>query len=396
MSEEHIPSEDQTPEPEAAPQAAPATAEGGTQQITPVMALTFVVIALLGALIVIAVNKGARGGSTAESAELKELRAEESALREDLNRGRMAMGLRPLEGGSEPVDEIAGRLKRDADTMVALASSFQSLLDEKEAEIGAKNTELLRSEQLRQRLVDQTGRLQSQLQQALVEGSDAQLLRRDLTAMQQQRDALAKELSAVRDELAGASGGVSVEDYKRLEGQLEEALRARDFYEARVKELENAAQRATLFAKSEDDLQPLAVKLFRRLREMEQQPDADLMAEYSRIGEELGANVLHTLRFATGSHELTPENQDTISNLVSNLDDGDLLFVIGYASETGSVDRNRELSSDRATTAAELFATMKRPGQNVQAVYMGQTDRFSGSIPERNQLVELWRIRGQK
>jgi outer membrane protein OmpA-like peptidoglycan-associated protein len=73
--------------------------------------------------------------------------------------------------------------------------------------------------------------------------------------------------------------------------------------------------------------------------------------------------------------------------------EGDLVLAIGYASETGNVDSNRELSSARATAAAELFSGIKRPGQLVQAVYLGQTDRFSSRIPERNQIVELWRIR---
>jgi flagellar motor protein MotB len=57
------------------------------------------------------------------------------------------------------------------------------------------------------------------------------------------------------------------------------------------------------------------------------------------------------------------------------------------------VDSNRVLSSDRATAVAQSFSANKRPGQLVQAVYLGQTDRFSSRIPERNQLVEIWRIR---
>jgi hypothetical protein len=36
---------------------------------------------------------------------------------------------------------------------------------------------------------------------------------------------------------------------------------------------------------------------------------------------------------------------------------------------------------------------MKRPGQKVQAVYLGQTDRFSRKIHEENQICEVWIIR---
>ena len=46
-----------------------------------------------------------------------------------------------------------------------------------------------------------------------------------------------------------------------------------------------------------------------------------------------------------------------------------------------------------ATAAAQLISNVKRPGQLTQAVYLGQTDRFSSRIPERNQLVEIWHIR---
>ena len=69
------------------------------------------------------------------------------------------------------------------------------------------------------------------------------------------------------------------------------------------------------------------------------------------------------------------------------------MLAIGYASETGNVDANRTLSSSRATAAAELFSSVKRQEQLVQAVYLGQTDRFSSKVPERNQIVEIWRIR---
>jgi outer membrane protein OmpA-like peptidoglycan-associated protein len=108
---------------------------------------------------------------------------------------------------------------------------------------------------------------------------------------------------------------------------------------------------------------------------------------------QLGANVLKTLNFATGSSALAPADADAVRNLVAEIPDGDLILAIGYASETGNVDGNRTLSSDRATAAAELISSVKRPGQFTQAVYLGQTDRFSGRVPERNQLVEIWQIR---
>jgi flagellar motor protein MotB len=56
------------------------------------------------------------------------------------------------------------------------------------------------------------------------------------------------------------------------------------------------------------------------------------------------------------------------------------------------VDANRALSSDRATAVARILDAAKKPGQRVQAAYLGQTDRFGSSSPERNQICEVWQI----
>ena len=371
---------------------APAENRAGKSTMPPAVALAFVIIALLGVLIVISL-RASRGGSSVGSPELTELEAEANAIRDQLNRERMAMGLRPLEGASEPVEEIAKRLKKDADTMVALATTFQEMLSEKEAELSAKNSEIIRSEQLRQSLTNESARLSAELQRALVSNSDVELLRRDLTAMRAQRDALSAELAGVRSELASKGQGVSSDEFADLERRFEETLRAKEFFESKVAELESQLSQAKLFASSENELLPAAVELFRSLRELEKHPDSDLMSSYSNLGVKLGANVLKTMTFATGSSALAPADEDALRMLVDEVPDGDLVLAIGYASETGNVDGNRVLSSDRATAVAQSFSAIKRPGQLVQAVYLGQTDRFSSRIPERNQIVEIWRIR---
>jgi outer membrane protein OmpA-like peptidoglycan-associated protein len=111
---------------------------------------------------------------------------------------------------------------------------------------------------------------------------------------------------------------------------------------------------------------------------------------------EQDAEVLKTLTFPTGIAKMNPADEEPVRQLVAGVPDGDMLFVVGYASVTGNVNGNRKLSSDRATGVAELLTTVKRPGQKVQAVYLGQTDRFSRSTPERNQCCEIWHIRAKK
>lgn len=359
----------------------------------PAAALVFVIMALLGVLIVVAIRGVISNRSSVSAADITNLEAEVNARRSELNRQRMALGYAPLEGTSEPIDNIATRLKADADTLVALAGRFQEMLAEKDSEVTAKNAEWLRSEQLRQTLASENARLQAELGRALAAGSDSDRLRSDLANLKSQRDALADELNATLEKLKTMTAGVSPEDYQSLERRLEEALRAKDFFEARVIQLEGDLSKAKLFASSENELLPAAVQLFRNLRELEGRPDSELTTSYSNLGVELGASVLHTLPFATGSAGLTPADEEMVRGLVNELPDGDLLLVIGYASETGNEDKNRKLSSDRATAVAALYASLKRPTQLVQAVYLGQTDRFSSRIPERNQLCEIWRIR---
>ena len=392
MSEEKVPGAEESPHALEETQETAITAAATTKPaMPPMMVLALAIVALL--VVLIFINLRGSGSGKASPDELAELQAEANALRNQLNRERVALGLRPLEGNAESMDDIATRLKKDADTMVALAGSFQNMLVEKDAEITAKNAELIRSEQLRQTLATESARLQGELQRALVGSSEVDLLRREHAAMKSQRDALSAELANVRQELAQKAGGVSSEAFADLKRQLEETQRARAFFEARVAELEGELSKAKLFAKSEDELLPAAVELFRRLRKLEGKSDAEISSAYSSLGVELGANVLHTLNFATGSSELNSADRDVLNRLVNEIPDGDLLLIVGYASETGNVDKNSTLSSDRATAAAEFYSSLKRPGQLVQGVYLGQTDRFSSRIPERNQIVELWQIR---
>ena len=394
MSEEQSPIGNQTSAEPLAARKSPVAAFAPKLVMTPAVMLAVLIIVLLGVLIFMVLRNGMYQ-PTADPAEITELQAQANALRSQLNHERMALGLRPLAGGSEPMEDIAARLKKDADTMVALAGSFQSLLGEKDLELTAKSAELLRSEQLRQSLAAEATRLQGELQRALVNNSELDLLRRDLTTMKAQRDALASELDATRKELAAKGQGVSKDDMADLQRRFEETLRAKEFFEAKVKELQGDLSKAKLFANSENELLPAAVELCRKLRKLENMPEAEIATAYSSLGAQLGANVLHKFNFATGSSGLSAADQETIRNMVADIPDGDLVLAIGYASETGNVDNNRTLSSDRATAVARLYESVKRPAQLVQAVYLGQTDRFSSKTPEANQLVEIWRIRKQ-
>lgn len=363
-------------------------------QTNPIIFLLFMILTILVVLAVTSMKQGKQTGSSAEDPTIRAIKADLEARRSELNRQRMAMGLAPLDNGSEPVENIAKRLRADAETLAGISGKFQQMLADKDAELTTSNAETLRLLKLRQDVSMENARLQNELQRALIGSSETDRLKMMLLDSQAQRDALSLELADMKQKLTEQAGAVSGDDFADLQRRYEEAVRAKDFFEARATELEEASAKEDLFADSENELLPAAVELFRRLRKMEGVKDSELTTEYSRLGVDLGANVLHTLSFATGSSALSPADLSQLDEIVTTeVPDGDLTLIIGYASKTGNPEANQRLSSDRATTAAEYIASRRRPGQRVQAVYLGQTDRFSSRVPERNQICEVWRIR---
>ncbi|WP_411827076.1 hypothetical protein [Luteolibacter sp. AS25] len=362
----------------------------------PVLLLLFAVV-ILFVILVFSLMSGKSGSfnkaMTIEDPSLSALKADIEARRMDLNRQRMESGLPPMEGGSEPIEDIAARLRKDAETLASLSERFRLLLTEKDAQINEASDELTRSQQVRQSLSNEISQLRQEFQKSLVAGAEVSNLKMQLESAITQRQAMSDELLALRQEMANSQGSVTQDQYDDVQRLLQEASNARDFFENRVKELEAQIGQAELFAKSEDELLPAAVQLFRSLRKLEGMKDSDLTTEYSRLGVDLGANVLHTLSFATGSSDLTAEDSQRVQSAIDEIPDGDLALIIGYASVTGDATANERLSSDRATKAAEFYSGIKRNEQLVQAVYLGQTDRFSSRIPERNQICEIWRIR---
>jgi outer membrane protein OmpA-like peptidoglycan-associated protein len=372
-------------EPEESQAGTPAqvsTAKSGAT-VTPVVAMTFVIVILLTILVVMRFNPWG------ESAEVAKLKQELAAV------SRQGAPSVALPGGSEQIQDIAARLKKDADTMVLLSDRYQQLVDDTHAEMLRKNADLVRSEEARKRESDNYYNLRKELENAKGAAYEAESLRREVADLKATRDAQAKELDALKQQLAGVGEMASKDDFADLQRRFEETRRAKDFFESRVRELEAELSKQRLFARSENELLPAAVELFRRLRKLENQSDLEITKAYSAIGVEIGARVVKTMNFVTGSAKMNASDEEPVRQTLAEVADGDMLLVVGYASETGNVDHNRTLSSDRATGVAELLTASKRPGQQVQAVYLGQTDRFGSRFPERNQCCELWHIKGK-
>ena len=368
--------------------------------------LVAIAVALLAAILAINLT-GQAGKNSNTVTELAKKKVERDALRASINAERARLGLPPLEGlgSTEDPSQIAARLGKDAATLATMLTKFDDVIRERDSQIAQKTRELLSSEQQRQALAASVARLQQQLDKALAESGSVSLLRSQLKAATTRAADLETQLNEVKAKLAQYANRPPSEALQTLKRQLEEARRARDFYDEQNRKLEAelAKLRSSqavppppkphkLFAETEADLLPAAVKLFARLRQLEGVNDSAVMAEYAKLGKELGATVLRRVYFPTGKSELTPEEKKVVDDLAPNLPNRGLILVIGYASRTGNVDNNRKLSSARATRVAEEINTHKLAGQQVQAAYLGQTNRFSGRVPEKNQICEIWHI----
>lgn len=209
--------------------------------LNPVILLLFLILAMV--IVLVAVNMKRSSGIDSNLIEgdnptLAVIKADVKAREMELNRQRMEMNLPPLENGTEPIDDIASRLKTDADTIVALAGRFQQMLGEKDAEITARNAEILRLERVRQDLVSENSRINSEYQRALIAGMEVESFRKLLAESQATRDALSDELMKLREQQAEMSDAVPGEEFSDLQRRYNETLRSKEFFENRVAELE--------------------------------------------------------------------------------------------------------------------------------------------------------------
>lgn len=377
MNEE--PASPETDKPHA---EAPETAKPSVNLPTSVLALGFIAIALVGVLIATAIKSRPTDAADAtDDPALREAKAKLQLLQSSLNQERAKLGLSPLYGDTtQSAEAVAARITEDAATLVAMAKGVKELIATKDAELAQRNQEWTDAVKLQGVLRDELAEVKKQLNRALIEGSDASSLRGQLEAAN-------KRILSLDDEIRRLNEGPG-----DLQAQLARITAERDTLLTRITELESQLARASLFAGTEAELFREAVQLFRSLRELENKPDSEIATAYSQFGAKLGANVLDKIDFPTGSSDVPPEDIAKINTFPTDAPDNALLLVVGYASETGNVDHNRTLSSDRATAVARALDSAKKPGQRVQAVYLGQTDRFGSKFPERNQISEVWQI----
>ncbi|GAA5481678.1 OmpA family protein [Haloferula sargassicola] len=352
--------------------------------VSPAVAVIgFIIITLLGVLIFQNfVPRQPSGTEPYESTGMASLKADLETRRAELNRTRVSLGLEPIASGQsvETAEQVSARIKEDASTLSALAQSFESLIQEKDSEIDRLREESVSALKDQKRLRDLLGSAKSDLDKAMMDASYATTLKSDLESARARITALEKDLAEAREVPQSLRERLAASESENTE------------LHRRISELVKKLNEATIFAGTASEIRPEAVALYQALQDLEGKADSEISTAYSRFGAKLGANVMRTCTFATGSADVAPPLDQELAEIARQAPKNAMLFVVGYASETGNVDANRALSSNRATNVARMLNGAKDRSQKVQAAYLGQTDRFSSRIPERNQIVEIWEI----
>lgn len=173
--------------------------------------------------------------ASVSDSDLAAIRAELEMRRVEVNRHRAAEGKPPLPSRAEGTEEITARLRQDADTLVALIERYQEINAEKDREITEKNIEILRSEQRREALAAELGEARTKPRQDA--GASAQL-QAELTEALERSNRLADELNTARQRIAELEDNPPSDEVDILHRRLDEAKRARDFFEQRSAQLE--------------------------------------------------------------------------------------------------------------------------------------------------------------
>ena len=333
----------------------------------------------------------------AEDPALAEIREELAAAKASRDAARDAI----LAPSTMDGNALISNIKQDADSLANVLAGYQTELARLQGIETASQQAFVQVADLQNQLrqaqgaAGQLAAVQNQLQQAnqtiqrlnqqLAQSADPSQvteLRQQLQGTRKEREDLRTQYAELRARVAGM---VDRSELDKLQEIQVENRRLR----AELQEL-RARLDKTLFV-TRDNLAPLASKLFAELVALEGSTEDQRKAAYQEIKTTLNARVMETADFATGSAALDSEHESHIENVIAASPDNCFFLVVGYASKTGDSQANRELSRRRATRTASVVNYLKRQTQKVQAVYLGETDRF-GPNTSKNQVCEVWEI----
>lgn len=345
---------------------------------------------------------GVTGGAPSE---VETLRKELKNRRSFINEERRRMGLPPLgdEVAGQSVEALATRINNDSTDLVTMVRQMQILLAEEEQRLAEADTTFAALTRQNTDLLTQVAQLQGSAQ-------DAESLRIRLANAQSLYETAQERIADLQEQIAGTPIKSEMDNLRQ---QLENTLANRDKLQTEVVVLRDESKtlraennelryelqktraelsRTRLFVDSADKLPAAAKTLFVRLAELETLNGPELTAEYAKIGTQLKARVLDTIDFQSGSSRINLDKAQETRLAVQASGEKSFFLIVGYASKTGDFQTNQKLSAERATTIASVVDFNKKSTQNVQAVFLSQTDRFSPTDVQKNHICEIWEI----
>ena len=403
-----------------------ATAEAhGSQTRSSLITTSLIslIVFLLFVMLMLSIsNKSSQSLGGSEGLTALELNNDQ--LRAKANAERARNGLPPLPPSSASAFTTAERLRKDAKSLASLASNWEAELETKNATIGELQAQQASRDEMTKFLYSQIATLKNQATESAGAASQLVILSEELKTANDQIERYRIQLG----ELQGRPSNDQLSDIRKqlneslskngkLQLQIDDLLKASNstssskIYDEALTEIENLrgdnhkqryeVQRLraeldhpALFIKSDKDLPAEAARLYAKLTTLEDADQQQLASAYEDIRKTMNAQIIHRQTFTKGSSRITFDREKIIQDILDKRQDRKSLFlVIGYASVSGKADSNRELSAKRATTVASIVNILKADDQQVKAVYLGETKRFSPDTEIENQICEIWEIK---
>lgn len=331
-----------------------------------------------------------------ENKELSELKKEISAREARAD----ALRYSGINGVTQNPDALISQIKSDTDALGRLLNASASdaamlrTAQDSAAAMSRRNTDLENQLRQYQAAASRVTGLESELANArqnlagTIDKNTADSLREQLSLARLERDQLQNELSALRSDQGSM---VDRNTHALILAEIQELKSANAALRAENQRLLADSAGNKLFV-TKDDLSPRAVALYRELKRIEGENHRSRPQTYNRIDSQLNASVGSSITFATGKADIARDHETRLKDMALAAPENSFFLVVGYASPSGDSLSNQELSSQRATRVASMVNYLKKKGQAVQAVYLGEGNRF-GPKDGPNQVCEVWEIR---
>lgn len=356
--------------------------------------------------------------------------SQSSTTSERLDKLRLAVETKELElkaqgvilpPDSSTIDTLSQRISTDASALRGSIEEFQQILTSKENALIKSQSNLQAALLTNQQVSAENLKLRNNLSNLQSQQTNSEILKQQLTSLQSnlldaenkiadlstrptletvnQFRASLNETRVTNEELVAKTSSleakllntVSADEINSLKAQITQLAPENQQLKLELQKLRSANDYDTLYAKSASDLLPEAALLYSELAKLEGLTPEQLSAAYLQIGTQHNAHMLRSVAFETGSADIDWKDLAAIKDTIQSAPKNSFFLIVGYASKTGNVDGNKQLSANRSVTIASTVKQLKGSA-GTRAVFLGQTDRFSTEATG-NQVCEIWELR---